>query len=211
MNPQLLFGLYAITPADYPIAQLLTQVTAAIHGGARLIQYRAKRASPAERHATAAALLALCRAAHIPLIINDDVALAAAIGADGVHLGRDDSDPRSARAQLGATALIGVSCYNELARATAAAQAGANYLAFGSFFASPTKPAAVRAAPELLTAAQKLGLPLVAIGGITPHNGAVLRAAGAQMLAVVTGVFDQPDITAAARAYTSLFSQENSA
>ncbi len=212
LKPQYLSGLYAITPdSNCPPAQLIQQVAAAIHGGARLIQYRAKSATAAERRTTATALLATCRAAQIPLIINDDVALAAAIGADGVHLGRDDPDPRVARAQLGDAALIGVSCYNELARATAAAQAGATYLAFGSFFPSPTKPAAARATPELLTAAQELGLPLVAIGGITPHNGSVLLAAGAQMLAVVSGVFDQADISAAARAYNSLFLQENSA
>ncbi|MBK1693715.1 thiamine phosphate synthase [Chromatium weissei] len=205
-----LAGLYAITSDTAPsVAALVAQVAAAIDGGARLIQYRDKRASSVERHARAAALLALCRAANIPLMINDDVALALAIGADGVHLGRDDANVHSARARLGDAAIIGVSCYDAFALAKTAAAAGANYVAFGSFFASATKPHAVRADPALLTAARReLAVPCVAIGGITPQNGRALIAAGAHMLAVITGVFDQPDIAAAARSYSNLFIKE---
>ncbi|MBK1702583.1 thiamine phosphate synthase [Thiococcus pfennigii] len=206
-----LAGLYLITPgAETPRATLLAQVAAALAGGARLVQYRDKSGAAGERLARGVALLDRCRRAGVPLIVNDDVELAATIGADGVHLGRDDPDPRAARARLGRTALIGVSCYADLARARAAAQAGADYLAFGSFFPSPTKPHAVRAAPALLGEARALGRPLVAIGGVTPDNGASLIAAGADMLAVVTGVFAAPDVTAAARAYTRLFPTEES-
>lgn len=205
-------GLYAITPGGEPsIAVLVDQVGDAIAGGAQLIQYRDKDASVAERRVRAEALLTCCRRAGVPLIINDDVALAAAIGADGVHLGRDDPDPRSARSRLGPTALIGVSCYASLDRAHAAEACGADYLAFGRFFASTTKPLAVPAAPGLLREARSTSTrPLVAIGGITPENGGSLIAAGADMLAVVAGIFSAPDITAAALAYTRLFPTEDS-
>ncbi|MEY6432777.1 thiamine phosphate synthase [Thioalkalicoccus limnaeus] len=207
-----LFGLYLVTPGT-PMApaDLAAIVERAIRGGARLVQYRDKDADPATRIAKAEALLGLCRARGVPLIVNDDLGLAARIGADGVHLGRDDPDPRLARARLGPDALIGVSCYADLARALDAATAGADYLAFGSFFRSTTKPNALRADPALLRGARKtLGRPLVAIGGITPDNGGPLIAAGADMLAVVSGVFDAPDCEAAARAYTRLFPTEDS-
>ncbi|MBK1722390.1 thiamine phosphate synthase [Thiocystis violacea] len=207
---QRLRGLYAITPetTTHPVA-LADQVAAAIQGGARVIQYRDKRADSHRRRAEGSALLALCKAAGVPLIINDDLQLALALGADGVHLGRDDPDPREAREQLGADAIIGVSCYDRLALAETAQAQGASYVAFGSFFPSPTKPKAVRPSPDLLTEAHaRLEIPLVAIGGITSQNGGLLIAAGADMLAVVSGVFAQPDIAAAARAYTNLFPTE---
>ena len=208
MSNTSLRGLYAITPdAPLTIATLVDQVDAAIAGGARVIQYRDKTYERDERRRRAAALLACCRVAGVPLIVNDDLDLAVELGADGVHLGRDDPDPRAARERLGETAIIGVSCYDQLALAEAAA--GASYVAFGSFFPSTTKPKAVRPDPGLLTEARRrVTLPLVAIGGITPHNGGSLIAAGADMLAVVTGVFAQPDIAAAARAYTNLFPKE---
>ncbi len=206
-----LFGLYAITPeASSSPSSLVEQVALAISGGARLIQYRDKHSDGQGRYGRGAALLATCRSAGVPLIINDDLTLAADLGADGVHLGRDDPDPRLARERLGDAAIIGVSCYDDLALAEAAAEAGASYIAFGSFFPSATKPHAARADPRLLTEARRrLRIPPVAIGGITPQNGGSLIAAGARMLAVVTGVFDQPDIAAAARAYTHLFPKEN--
>ncbi|MGQ9831343.1 MAG: thiamine phosphate synthase [Thermochromatium sp.] len=203
-------GLYAITPDTPPlaIATLVAQVSLVIAGGARVIQYRDKIHTRDERRRRAAALLACCRAAGVPFILNDDLDLAVELGADGVHLGRDDPDPRLARERLGETAIIGVSCYDQLALAEAAESAGASYVAFGSFFPSTTKPKAARPDPGLLTEARhRIALPLVAIGGITPHNGGSLIAAGADMLAVVTGVFAQPDLTAAARAYTNLFSK----
>ncbi|MAT65105.1 MAG: hypothetical protein CMN57_05635 [Gammaproteobacteria bacterium] len=137
--------------------------------------------------------------------------MAAAAGAHGVHLGRDDAAVTAARERLGPRAIIGVSCYNELDRARQAARLGADYVAFGRFFPSRTKPQAVQAEPALLTAARReLGLPLVAIGGITPENGGLLLAAGADMLAVIHGVFGAADIEAAARGYTALFSNRRS-
>ncbi|NEV64521.1 thiamine phosphate synthase [Thiorhodococcus minor] len=205
-----LHGLYAITPeTSTQPSPLSDQITAAIQGGARLVQYRNKGSDRERKSAEAKSLLAVCRSAQVPLVINDDLDLAAAIGADGVHLGRDDPDPRAARERLGPQAIIGVSCYDQLALAMEAEAAGASYAAFGSFFPSTVKPNAVRPAPELLSEARKrLRLPLVAIGGITSQNGALLIAAGADMLAVVTGIFAQPDIAAAARAYTTLFPKE---
>jgi thiamine-phosphate pyrophosphorylase len=179
----------------------------AIAGGARLIQYRNKAGDPDRRRRDALALLEVCRSAGVPLIINDDLDLAERIGADGVHLGRDDPDPREARRRLGPDAIIGLSCYNQLDRAAQAQEIGADYAAFGRFFPSSTKPLAVRATLDLLRRARgDLSISLVAIGGITPENGRPLISAGADMLAAVESVFTQPDIRAAAAAFTKLFS-----
>ena len=206
----MLRGLYAITASlQAAPGDLAQQVRDALSGGARLIQYRDKSHDIVRRRAEAETLRALCEAAGAPLIINDDVELAAAVSAHGVHLGRDDADVAAARRALGEGALIGVSCYNEFARAEAAGSAGADYVAFGSFFPSPTKPQAVKADASLLVrAARELAVPVVAIGGITPENGRQLIAAGADMLAVVHGVFCQPDVAAAARSYARLFDNE---
>lgn len=203
-------GLYAITPNQLGTGiDLSAAVALALRGGAQLIQYRDKSTDLRRRLEQAAALRTLCRAAGVPLIINDDIELARLVGADGVHLGRDDADPAAARARLGPQALIGVSCYAAYARAEAARRAGADYVAFGSFFPSPTKPLAVQAGTELLRLARReLGLPVVAIGGITSENGRALVNAGADMLAVISAVFDRPDIAAAARAFASLFPED---
>jgi thiamine-phosphate pyrophosphorylase len=199
-------GLYAITPEDAG-PDLTRRVELAIASGARVIQYRDKSRDLVRRHTQAQALSNLCQATGTRLIINDDPALAAAVGADGVHLGRNDGDPAQARRLLGPRAIIGVSCYDRLELALAAQAAGADYVAFGSFFPSATKPDAARAEPDLLRRADAvLRLPLVAIGGITPQNGAALIAAGADLLAVVSGVFAAPDPRAAAAAYARLFS-----
>ena len=200
-------GLYAITDSHLiPADKLTGQVAAAIRGGAAVIQYRDKSSSPAQRQQQAAALVSLCHDHGIPLIINDDVELAVAVGAHGVHLGKADSTVRSARKQLGANAIIGVSCYNELERAVEAASEGADYVAFGRFFPSQSKPDTVTADPELLRQTrQRLGIPVVAIGGITSENGQPLITAGAQLLAAIHGVFGQADVQAAARRYAELF------
>ncbi|MDZ4261048.1 MAG: thiamine phosphate synthase [Pseudomonadota bacterium] len=206
MNPRLQ-GLYAITDTTPSSSneQLLTAAQQAIHGGVRILQYRDKSDDQPRRRQQATLLLGLCRQHGVTFIINDDVALAAAIGADGVHLGRDDGDIDAARQQL-RHGIVGLSCYNEWPLAKAAAAAGADYVAFGAFFPSTTKPHAARAAPDLLERSrQELDIPVVAIGGITPDNGRDLIAAGADMLAVVQGVFGQPDIQAAARRYAALF------
>ena len=197
-------GLYLVTPDEADGERLLARV-APVLPFATWLQYRNKAAGPALRARQAAALQALCATAGVPLIVNDDPALAAAVGAAGVHLGEDDGDIAAARALLGADAIIGASCYDDADRAHGAAAAGADYLAFGAFFPSPTKPGARHARPGLLRQAASLGLPRVAIGGITPDNAPALIAAGADLVAVVSGVFDAPDPIAAARAYRALY------
>ncbi len=200
-------GLYAIADTGLlPAESLVEAVAYAIHGGAVMIQYRDKGDDEMRRQYEAADLSNLCRPLGVPLIINDDVELASNILAKGVHLGKDDADIAAARTKLGASMIIGVSCYNDLQRAFEAEKAGADYVAFGSFFPSPTKPDAVKADADLLRQAkQQLTIPVVAIGGITADNGAQLVAAGADMLAVIHGVFGQPDIAAAADKIAGLF------
>lgn len=197
-------GLYLLTPDERDTARLLDRVGAVIDQ-ASLLQYRNKLADAALARAQVAALLPLCRAHGVPLLVNDDWRLAAAEGADGAHLGEDDGDLAAARATLGAQAILGASCYDSLARAEAAAAAGASYVAFGACFPSPTKPDARRVAPEVLRDARRLGLPVVAIGGITPDNARSVVEAGADLLAVISGVFDATDPAAAARAYLRAF------
>jgi len=206
VRPQLA-GLYAIADTQYlDDAHLMPAVGEAIAGGARIVQYRDKKHVAAERARQASELASLCRKHGALFIINDDVELAKQVQAAGVHLGREDASLAQARAQLGPQAIIGVSCYNELARAIQAQNEGADYVAFGSFFPSRTKPQAVRAGLELLCEAKQiLRIPVVAIGGITPENGVHLLAAGADALAVIEGVFGQADIRAAAQRYTRLF------
>ncbi len=195
-------GLYAITAGG----DVVGATRAALEGGATLVQYRDKGHDPARRRAEAAALLTLCHAHDVPLLINDDIALAREIGADGVHLGRDDAGLASARAALGDEAIIGVSCYADLRRAARLAAQGADYLAFGRFFPSHSKPQATPAPIEILAEARRrFALPLVAIGGISPENGHQAIAAGADYLAVIDALFGQPDIRAAARAFHPLF------
>ena len=199
-------GLYLITPDEHDTARLLAR-TGAVLGSAALLQYRNKPAAPALRLEQAAALLELCGARGVPLIVNDDAGIAGTIGADGVHLGEDDDDSVNVRALLGADAVIGVSCYDDPQRAEAAVASGADYLAFGAFFPSPTKPGARRAPRALLQESRRFGLPLVAIGGISPGNAGALIAAGADLIAVISGVYDAPDPPAAAHAYAALFAK----
>lgn len=199
-------GLYAVTPETIDTDGLVARVRDAVAGGAVLVQYRCKCSDIGLRRQQAQRLLALCRAAGAPLIINDDVALAAEIGADGVHLGRDDADLSAARARLGSDALVGASCYGNLASAETAAQAGASYVAFGAAFASSTKPGAVQAPAALYRQArQRLRLTIAAIGGIRVDNAAPLLAAGVDLLAVISDLFDAPDVAARAAQYAALF------
>jgi thiamine-phosphate pyrophosphorylase len=206
-SPRTLRGLYAITDARLQAGELLRErVGLAIDGGASVIQYRDKSADSRLRLQQARALADLCRRRGVCLIINDDVELAADCGADGVHLGQDDTALAVARRRLGERAIIGLSCYNRLELAEQAVAAGADYLAFGRFFASQTKPDAVQASVELIRAARaRWRLPIAAIGGITPQNAAPLLAAGADMLAVVQGVFAAADVRRAAAEYAALF------
>lgn len=202
-------GLYAITPDHLSPAQLLPAVEAVLAGGGRWLQFRDKSLVPAERRSLALALLASCRRHGAGLIINDDVDLALAIGADGVHLGADDGDLAAARARLGSQRILGASCYADLERAARAAAAGADYLAFGAVFASPTKPHAAHAPLSLLgEAKRRFGIPLAAIGGITLDQAPAVIAAGGDLLAVISDVFQAPDICRRAHDYQQLFSGE---
>ncbi len=208
-NPGLrpaIHGLYALTPDTTNTEKLLVQVEQALSGGARVLQYRNKSTDQALRLQQAAALLRLCRRHDVPFIINDDLALACKIDADGVHLGRDDGDIRAARATLGPTKLLGASCYRDLDLAITAHDQGADHVAFGGFFPSSTKPSAGGANPAILSEARaRLGIPIVAIGGITVANAGELIRAGASALAVISALFDAADIAATAREFGHLF------
>ncbi len=196
-------GLYALTPAMDDTASLVAAVTAALDGGAAAVQYRSKDASAARRDEQARALARVLAARGGVYIVNDDPALAQRVGADGVHLGDDDPSIAAARRHLGPERLVGVSCYADLDRARAAVAQGADYVAFGSFYPSVTKPGAVRAELRILEEARTLGVPVVAIGGITAENAAALLDAGADVLAVIASLFDHSrveDVQAAADA-----------
>ena len=191
----MLRGLYAITPEG---PDVIDKVRQALEGGIALLQYRRKQRDLQEAREVAA----LARRHGVPLIVNDDVELALALGAQGVHLGRDDGDLGAARRRLPGR-ILGASCYNDAELARRAIGAGADYVAFGSVFASPTKPAAVRAPLALF--AIGLEVPLCAIGGITLDNAPQVLAAGADLIAVVSDLFDAPDIAARAAQYRRLF------
>ena len=202
-------GLYAITPDCPDTADLLRQVRLALAGGASVLQYRDKSAKAALRLNRAQSLRQLTREWDATFIVNDDMQLTLQVEADGVHLGIADDDNKAARALLGPHKIIGVSCYNRLPLARFAAHAGADYLAFGAFFPSAVKPAAAVADVNLLQQARaEWALPLVAIGGINLNNGAVLVQAGANALAVISALFNAPDIKLAAQNFSQLFNQD---
>ncbi len=199
-------GLYAVTPDEPDTTRLLAGVEAALAGGAQALQYRNKSASANLRLAQGRALIGLCMKYQRPLIINDDLDLALALDADGLHLGSEDSPLAEAKARLGAEKILGASCYDRLDSALEAQRAGATYVAFGSFFPSSVKPGAVRAPLSLLAAARaQLSVPVVAIGGITLDNAPRLIEAGAHGVAVISALFSARDVRAAARDFSALF------
>jgi thiamine-phosphate pyrophosphorylase len=201
-HPLPAFGLYAITAEQR--SDLFDIAAQVLEGGARMLQYRDQSTDASRRAEEAAALKQLCQTHAALLIIDHDVALARSIGADGVHLGGED-DLHAARAALGATAVIGVSCGDSLNRAKVAARAGADYISFGAFFPSPTKPLAPRAPIDLLRQSAALGIPRVAIGGITPDNAGALVEAGAEFLAAISSLFGAADARAAASRFVQLY------
>lgn len=206
LNHSVLAGLYVVTPDLADTSLLLDQVKAVLAGGARLVQYRNKAADENLRNEQAMLLRALCHRHAATLIINDHVELARKIDADGVHVGADDTAVAAARARLGAGKIVGASCYDDLGRAQTAAAQGADYVAFGSFFASSVKPGAPRAPLPILRAARRqTGLPVVAIGGITRANARAVIDAGADAIAVISALFAAPDIESAAREFCQLF------
>lgn len=205
MTRKPLRGLYAVTPEALSGAALYRAAEAACGNGAVVLQYRNKSTDTVQRRADADALRAITTVCGALFVINDDIELAKVCGADGVHVGRDDGGPALARKALGRDALIGVSCYDDPALARAAARDGADYVAFGSMYASSTKPGAPPASIARFAEVADLGLPRCAIGGITLARAPELIAAGADLLAVVSDLFDAPDIAARARAYAKLF------
>lgn len=201
-------GLYAVTPDEPDSERLFALVERVLAGGAPWLQYRNKKAGDAQRAREARRLRELCAVAGARLIVNDDPRLAADVDAYGVHVGREDGGIPAARAIVGRR-LVGVSCYDRLELAEGAVAEGADYVAFGSVFASPTKPAAVRAPLDLFARARRLGVPLVAIGGVTLANAPQAIDAGADALAVIADVFGATDPEARARAYAALFPQRD--
>jgi thiamine-phosphate pyrophosphorylase len=198
-------GLYAITPETRDTEALVALARHCLEGGAALLQYRGKAAPAGLALTQGRQLAALCRAHGAVFIVNDSIELALAVRADGVHLGREDEDARHARIVF-PEGVLGVSCYADPQAAAAAAKAGADYVAIGSVFPSSTKPAAPLAPLEAIARARAAsGLPVAAIGGITPENAAEAIAAGADMVAVISAVFAAPDVRAAARAFARLF------
>ena len=211
--PHKIMGLYAVTPDEQDTDVLLAKVEAALHGGIHVLQYRNKRADHKLQTQQARAILPLCRQYRVPFIINDSIKLCLTLDADGVHLGADDGNLAEARARLGAGKILGASCYNRLDLALAAAEAGADYAAFGACFISGTKPNAVVAPLDLFTQARQLvDVPLVAIGGITLENATQAIQAGADAIAVVGALFGSENsllIEASARQFSQLFSNVN--
>lgn len=205
--PVPLRGVYAITDENLLAgAALFAAVEEALRAGLALLQYRNKSASWDSKCAEAAQLARLCRDYDTPLLINDDVALCLEVGAAGVHLGQADTQLPAARQRLGERAIIGITCHSDLALAQRAEAAGANYVAFGRFFPSRTKPHALPAAIDILPQAKALlSIPIVAIGGINAENGQALVTAGADMLAVIHTLFSSPDVGARAKALNALF------
>lgn len=200
-------GIYAITQDELNSTQLVRDVEEALRGGVSCMQYRNKKADVSLQLEQAGLLRALCAMYDVPLIINDNVQLALAVDADGVHLGADDGSIAHARELLGAEKIIGASCYADLSLAERAVHEGANYIAFGAVFASPTKPNAPSVSLDVFGQAAQFGVPVVAIGGITADNGRQVVAAGADLLAVISGIFGASDITQAVREYQECFQE----
>ncbi|AYG46811.1 thiamine phosphate synthase [Pseudomonas sp. Leaf58] len=201
-------GLYAITDSQLLAGRFLSHVEAALEGGVCLLQYRDKSDDAARRLREAEGLMKLCERYGTQLLINDDAELAARLGV-GVHLGQTDGPLTPARALLGRQAIIGSTCHASLDLAAQAAREGASYVAFGRFFNSVTKPGASAANVELLEQARaQVKLPIAVIGGITLDNAAPLVAHGADLLAVIHGLFgadSAQEVTRRARAFNALF------
>lgn len=210
INNITLSGLYAIADSALLADNIIHSTIACLRGGARLVQFRDKTSDSMQRQQTALELRGICHQFNAKLIVNDDVKLAQQSGADGVHLGKNDQSLSEARTLLGDTAIIGVSCYNQLKLAKNAEKMGANYVAFGSLFPSPTKPEAVHASLDLVeTAKAELNLPVCVIGGINLSNADRACSAGADMLAVISGLFAQANIENTARQFTHIIETQH--
>ena len=203
--PYSIHGLYAITPDIADTDLLLAKVEAVLQGGVNMLQYRNKTANHKLQTQQARAILPLCRQYNVPFIINDSVKLCLTLDADGVHLGADDGNLAEVRARLGASKILGASCYNRFDLALQAQKAGASYVAFGACFASNTKPNATKVGLELFEQAKKLQIPSVAIGGITLENAPSVILAGADAIAVVDALFNAADIVKTSQQFSQIF------
>jgi len=205
-------GIYVITDPALMTDNLITMVEQAIQGGINILQYRNKLASIEQQEKEASLLTTLCNKHNVTFIVNDNVELALKVNADGVHLGQSDTDISNARQQLGDDKIIGITCNNELMHAIKAQSQGADYVAFGRFFNSLTKPTAPQAPISLLSEAKNtINIPIVAIGGITPDTANILLAQGVSMLAIIQGIFGQAEVQAASREFVDIFNAHNAA
>lgn len=210
MRSQEISGLYAITPDLENTNDLLNKVQQALEGRVQLIQYRNKLANEILRRKQAKLLLQLCREYGIPLVINDHLDLAIEIDADGLHVGQDDISVTQARNQFGQDKIIGASCYNNLDLAVQAEKEGADYVAFGAFFSSLTKPNTISVTMDLVDQAKKkISLPIVAIGGIKLANARTVIQGGCAAVAVCNDLFHTENIKATATQYSQLFAENN--
>ncbi len=204
-NKNILQGLYAITDPELMGADLAEKAEQAILGGIKILQYRNKTASIEQQELEASSLCKLCNKHDVLFIINDNIELAIKVNADGLHLGQKDTQLQQARKLLGENKIIGVTCNNKIEFAQTAQGQGADYVAFGRFFNSLTKPSAPHAELSLLSEARKqITVPIVAIGGITPESAPFLLNEGADMLAVIQGIFGQADILNATRQFVEI-------
>ena len=200
-----LSGLYAITDSKLMGSDLISKTEQAILGGINILQYRNKTAHSEQQEQEALKLAQLCKKNNVLFLINDNVELALKVNADGVHLGQEDTPLQQAREQLGKDKVIGVTCHNKVELAVEAQKNGADYVAFGRFFNSKTKPSAPPADLSLLSESKKsISLPIVAIGGITQETAPLLLEEGVDMLAVIHGIFAQDDILSATHQFVGI-------
>lgn len=205
-----LTGIYAITDPELMGSDIIDMAEQAIIGGINILQYRNKTATPVQQEQEACTLATLCKKHDVLFIINDNIELAIKVNADGVHLGQKDTRIQQARNLLGEHKIIGITCNNQLELAQLAQQQGADYVAFGRFFSSLTKPSAPAAEISLLSAARRsITVPIVAIGGISHESAPELLKEGVDMLAVVRGIFAQKNISCATQKFVEIFNTCN--
>ena len=198
-------GLYAITDSKLMGSDLISKTEQAILGGINILQYRNKTAPLEQQEQEALKLAQLCKKNNVLFLINDNVELALKVNADGVHLGQQDAPLKQAREQLGIDKVIGVTCHNKIELAAEAQKKGADYVAFGRFFNSETKPTAPPAELSLISEAKKsISIPIVAIGGITQETAPLLLKAGVDILAIIHAIFGQDDILTVTRQFVEI-------
>ena len=198
-------GLYAITDSKLMGSDLISKTEQAILGGINILQYRNKTAPLEQQEQEALKLVQLCKKNNVLFLVNDNVELALKVNADGVHLGQQDTPLQKAREQLGKDKIIGITCHDKIELAVEAQKYGADYVAFGRFFNSQTKPTASPAELSLISESKKsISIPIVAIGGITQEMASLLLKEGVDMLAVIHAIFGQDDILSATHQFVEI-------